>query len=141
MPFNKNPPDTHTRVNLTSPGLHSLIHTFLCLLSTLSSLYFYPSSLFLSVCFSLPHPRLSKDSQGCSKFWMLLTSFVHSISSFKLPPCLVFQPSPFFPPSSPSSSLIQCCLLITTEVNIISWSHGQTVDKTQFGLDTQTCQS
>lgn len=51
---------------------------------------------FCLSCFSFPQPPLGKDSQGCFIFWILLTSFVHSISSFKLPPCLVFQPTPFF---------------------------------------------
>lgn len=122
---------THTR----KPDLTSLTHThaFLCLLSTLSSLYFCPSSLLFVSPFLPPSPSSKQGQPRLSEFWMPLTSFVHSINSFKLPPCLVFQPSPFL--ALPSfSSLVQCCLLIITEVNIISWSHGQTVDKDSVWL-------
>lgn len=118
----------HTHANLTSPDSHSL--TFLCLLSTSCALYIYPSSPFLSLCSSLPYPPLSKDSQGCldcecrTHLW-----FIQLVNS-SCPPVL-----------SASSSLIQCCLLITTEVNIISRSHGRTVrrDSVWFLGNSATC--
>lgn len=112
LPFNKNPPDTHT---ISLPSVFLVFCFFF--------LFFLPPSLFLPFCFSLPYPPLSKDSKGCLDFecctHLLFIQLVHS----SCPPVL-----------SASSSLIQCCLLITTEVNIISWSHGRTVDKTQCGF-------
>lgn len=96
-----------------------------------------PSFFFLSLCVSLPYPNLSKDGQGCLNFGCYShLLFIQLVHSSQLPPWLVFQ---LFPLSC--SLLIHCCLPITTEVIIISWSHGQTVNKTQCGLDTQTRQS
>lgn len=127
MPFNvKKQKSTrpYTRVNLTSPGSQALTYTFAAFPPLRPHFIFVPLfPLFVSL------PPLHSSEQGRPRlfeFWMPHTSFAHSISSFK------FAPPPSFSLSS-SSSLIQCCLPITSEVKIISWSHGQTVDRTLCG--------
>lgn len=81
---------THT----CKPDLTWLTYTHIALLSILSSLYFLPPfPLFVSL-FLPPLPSSKQGQPRLFEFWMLLTSFVHLINSFKLPLCLVFLPHP-----------------------------------------------
>lgn len=103
MPFKKKIYQTHT----CKPDLTWFTYTHIEFLSILFSLYFYPLSLFLPLCFSLPYPPLSKDSQGCLNFGccshilfiQLINSSCPSVLSFGLLPTLfllllLFLPHP-----------------------------------------------
>lgn len=109
-------------VALTSRGSRAHSRAPLPSLSPPSSLLILDFSSF-SYCFYLAQPHPSKDSQGCLTFWMPGTSFVHSISSSRLSPspCVLSSSLSFF------GQFGQCCLFITTEVSMVSWSRRQAV--------------
>lgn len=98
---------THTHVNLTSPLSHTLMR-FFAFSPPCRHFIFAPLPSFLFRRFSLPHPPLSKDSQGCLNFGcrshLLFIQLIHS----SCPPVLSFSLPPFSPslPSPPSSSAV-----------------------------------